>query len=522
MRRLATVAARCARDSGGFALLEVLAATVVLAAGLGATFLMLNASLHATSTDRLRQSETSLARELTEDTRSMAYASLTASGIATGLQSVVSGATASGATLTVSRGVSGQAGAFTFTATFTACSMDDPADGTGDHSQAPASGGSWCADVGSSGSTDTQPDDYKRVSVTVAPASGRSTPTVQQTILIYNKATHGPAVSCLSVSSTSCPGSNQTYTAGTQLTFWVTTTAQASSIEWLVNGSRPASSQLTTGEDDPYTPSSTKTSFTWVFPSADGTYTISAQAFDANGNSGTKSQLQITVNLHQAIPPSTVHAGYDQQISGGGVDIQWVPSVDQDVLYYNVYRQTPGVGNGLPVKVCSAVTGLSCTDQTASSPLPEPATCATSSTSFTNAANYWVVGVDTNSSTGQPRESTSTSTAVDANLCDHPPSAPTNLTGTLSNGQIVLSWTAPTDPDSWDSIQYWRIYRYTGTSPSDPANRYSLIGTLDSTGSQVTSFTDSSPDPGGVSQNYCVSAVDTHMNESPCSNAVSG
>lgn len=521
MRRLATVAARRVRDSGGFAMLEVLAATVVLAVGLGATFKMLNAALHATATDRFRQAETNLTRELTEDTRSLAYTQLTPSAIATALTSVVSGSTASGSTLTVSRGVSGQAGVYSFTATFTACSMDDPADGTGDHSQSPASGGSWCTDVGAGGSTDTQPDDYKRVSVTVAPTSGRTTPTVQQTVLIYNRTTHGPAVSCLSTSSTTCPGSNQTYTTGTQLTFYVTTTAQAASVEWLVNGSRPASSQLTAGEDDPYTPSSTKTPFTWVFPTqADGTYTISAQAFDANGNSGTKSQLQITVNLHQAIPPATVYAGYNQQI--GGVDVQWVPSVDQDVLYYNVYRQTPGVGNGAPVKVCSAVTSLSCYDQTATSPLPEPTTCATSSTSFTNVANYYVVGVDTNSSTGLPRESTSTSTPLDANLCDHPPSAPTGLSGTASGGHITLNWTAPTDPDSWDSIQFWRIYRYSGTTPNFPGDRYSHIGTLDSSGNQVTSWTDSSPDPGGVQQNYCVTAVDTHMNESPCSNAVTG
>lgn len=516
MKRLATVAARCARDSGGFALLEVLAATVVLAVGLGATFMMLNAALHATSTDRVRQAETSLARELTEDTRSLAYTSLTPSAIATALQAVVSNATASGSTLTVSRTISGQASSYSFTATFTACSMDDPADGTGDHSQPPASGGTWCADVGSSGSTDSQPDDYKRVSVTVAPTSGRTTPTVQQTILIYNRATHGPAVTCLSVNTT-CPGSNQTYTSGTQLTFNVTTTTPAASIEWLVNGSRPASSQLTTGEDDPYSPSSTTSTFTWVFPSADGTYTISAQGFDSSGNSGTKSQLQITVNLHQAIPPATVYAGYNQQL--GGVDINWVPSVDQDVLYYNVYRQ---YGNNSAVQVCTAVTGLSCYDQTAPSPLPEPTTCTSSSQSFTTTDKYWVVGVDTNSSTGQPRVSTSTSTPLDANLCDHPPAAPTNLSGTLSGGQMTLSWTAPTDPDSWDSIQFWRIYRYTGTSPNDPADRYQLIGTLDSSGNQVTSYTDPSADPGGTPQNYCVSAVDTHMNESPCSNAVSG
>jgi Tfp pilus assembly protein PilV len=500
-------------------MLEVLAATVVLAVGLGATFQLLNSSLRTTSTDRFRQAETSVARELTEDTRSLAYSQLTSSAIASGLESMVSNSSASGSNLTVSRLISAQATQdFPFTATFTSCSMDDPADGTGDHSQPPSSGGSWCADVGSSGSTDTQPDDYKRVSVTVTSAGGRATPTIQETVLIYNRPTHGPAVTCLSWQATggvpTCPGSNHTYTTGTQLTFYVKTTTPAASVQWLVNGSAPAASQLTTGENDPYTPSSTISTFNWVFPNADGTYTISAQAFDSNGNSGTKSALQISLNLHQALPPSSVTAGYNQQI--GGVDIQWVPSVDQDLLYYNVYRQ----GSSTPV--CSAVTGLSCNDLSAPSPLPEPATCTSSSQSFTAADNYWVVGVDTNPATGAARESTNKSTLVDASLCDHPPSAPTGLTGTLSARQITLSWTAPTDPDSWDSVQFWRIYRWTGTGPSYPGNRYDLIGTLDSSGNQVTSYTDSSPDPGGVSQNYCVTAVDTHMNESPCSNAVSG
>jgi hypothetical protein len=132
------------------------------------------------------------------------------------------------------------------------------------------------------------------------------------------------------------------------------------------------------------------------------------------------------------------------------------------------------------------------------------------------------VGVDTNTTSGQARESTNQSTHVDANLCDHPPTAPTNLAGTLSGGQVTLTWTAPADPDSGDSVQFWRIYRWTGTGPTYPGGRYDVIGTLDGSGHQITTYTDASADPGGVGQNYCVSAVDTHMSESPCSGAVTG
>jgi hypothetical protein len=87
-----------------------------------------------------------------------------------------------------------------------------------------------------------------------------------------------------------------------------------------------------------------------------------------------------------------------------------------------------------------------------------------------------------------------------------------------------LSWTAPSpqDPDTGDSIEFWRIYRWTGTGPTFPGNRYDLVGALGSSGSQVTSYTDNSADPSGNAQNYCVTAVDTHLNESPCSNVVTG
>src|SRR5436305_6745922 len=243
MRQLATLLAR-AREQDGFTLIEVLTAVIVLGVGLAAAFQLLIVGSHQTATNRLRQAETSLARELIENTRSLAYTQLSPTGIPSALQPSVAGSTASGSTLTVSRAAGGGTGtpAQTFTATFTACSLDDPGDGYGSHSLAPGSGGSWCPDVAASASQDATPDDYKRVSVTVTP-NNRSTPSVQQTVLIYQRVTHGPAVTCLSVDTT-CPGTNQTYTSGSSHAFNVTTSTAAAAVQWLVNGSPPTSSQI--------------------------------------------------------------------------------------------------------------------------------------------------------------------------------------------------------------------------------------------------------------------------------------
>jgi hypothetical protein len=138
---------------------------------------------------------------------------------------------------------------------------------------------------------------------------------------------------------------------------------------------------------------------------------------------------------------------------------------------------------------------------------------------------YWVVGVDRDPATNLPRESSYKSNQVDANICDHAPNAPSNLAGLLTNGQLGLSWSAPspTDPDAsnGDTITSWRIYRWDPSQGSTPQisvnNRLQLVGA--GNGSPfVTTATDASPDPGGAPQDYCVTAVDTHLDESSCSN----
>jgi prepilin-type N-terminal cleavage/methylation domain-containing protein len=228
MRRLIIAAAQRARREEGFTIIEVLTAVVVLGIGLGAVMQLLVVATHATATNRIRQAESNLARELTEDIRSLSYTQLAASSLASTLQPMVSGSTVSGTSLQVQRVISTNGSSnpstYTFSASFTACSLDDPSDGYGNHSQPPLSGGSWCPDVAASGTQDPNPDDYKRMSAIVSPAVGRTTPTVQQTILVYARSTHGPAVSCLSTTST-CPGANLSAT-GSSLVFNVTATTE--------------------------------------------------------------------------------------------------------------------------------------------------------------------------------------------------------------------------------------------------------------------------------------------------------
>jgi type II secretory pathway pseudopilin PulG len=505
------------QDDGGFTLIEVLVAAAVLVTGLLAVFGMLAVASHDSSTNRQRQAETSLAREVLENARSLGYAQLVPGTIATALAPTIPGSVVSGSTLSVNRSI------YSFRASVSACSLDNPDDGYGSHALPPNSGGSWCPDVAAGGTTDTNPDDYKRVSVTVTPAGSQTMPKVQETVLIYAGPTRGPAISCLSVNAT-CPGANQLVTSGNSLTFNVTSTSQAAAIQWLVNGNPPPAAQIPAGAVDPYVPTGISSQFTWAYPPADGSYTIAAAGYDANGNGGTRSTLQATLNRHMAMPPASVNAGWNDQING--VDVQWVPSVDQDVLYYRVYHQ---YGNNAPAVVagCAQVSGTSCTDLSAPSPHPPAApACANPPQAYSQPDLYWVVGFDTDPATGLPRESTQQSPKADANLCDHAPSAPLGLTGSLSNGALTLNWqvpASPADPDPGDSIQAWRIYRWSsGQNAQFPGSRLQLVGAVDSSGSGVTSFTDHSPDPGGVTQNYCVTSVDSHLDESACSNGVSG
>jgi prepilin-type N-terminal cleavage/methylation domain-containing protein len=276
-----------AADHAGFTLIEVLITIVVLTVGLLGTFAALRSAADTTVSNRQRQVETSLAREVIEDAGSLAYTQLTSSTLSPALQPLIAHATTTaGGGLQVNRGPS------TYAVRLDVCSLDDPSDGYGSHTSAPASGGAWCSGQ-TSGTADSAPDDEKRLSVTVQPSAG-SGQTVQQEALILN---HGlPAVSCLTVAGVACPDTHQTvsYSTTTTLTFAVTTTAPVPLLQWLVDGDPPGAG-LPSGASDPYAPAATPSQFTWKVPHAAGTYTISVQAQDSQGDTGPLSTIQVQV-----------------------------------------------------------------------------------------------------------------------------------------------------------------------------------------------------------------------------------
>lgn len=264
-----------ARVEAGFTLVEVLVAIVVLTVGLLGTFAALQTAARTTLTNRERQAETSLAREVLEDAGSLPSWQLSTSALPGALQPLISGAGSPvGGVLAVSRG-SG-----TYSVTPTACSIDDPTDGSGSHADPPAPGRIWCPHMTTSASPDATPDDEERVSVTVAANGGPAglTP-VQQSVLIVNRP---PVVSGIAIAGGACvAGPPVTCTSAQALTATATTTTPATSFRWLVNGVLQ--------------PTMTTSQLTWQPPSGRNSYTISAQGQYGQGPVGAAATVQVSV-----------------------------------------------------------------------------------------------------------------------------------------------------------------------------------------------------------------------------------
>jgi prepilin-type N-terminal cleavage/methylation domain-containing protein len=471
------------RDSSGFSLVEVMIAALILVVGAGAAFSLIDSANRSVTSNAARVGATNLGRELAEYARTTDYDLLQPSQVVSALRQHprIQGTLSGGDWTIERRGV-------TYTISTSVCTFDDPKDGLA--ATAPDNACPTPAAVAGA-PAEVNPDDFRRVTYNVTwEARGRAGKASHSTLVVNPAGGLGPRITDFDEPVAQITGDSITWGAASPLLLKLKSTT-AASVRWSVDVS---------GGDAGG--GSTEWGFEWSFGTPfsstspwvrDGTYTVSAQAFDSRGVPGEARIVTVHVNRHKPNPVDGLIAGYNK--SRDVVDMRWDRYDERDLQGYRVVRVSDGK------QVCPATAGtvqesVSCTDTD-----PPPLGSA-----------YEVFAVD----------------CVDlmATACDHQdgigrltpvitliggtaPDAPTGLTASVVDGKPTLSWTAPaTVPDG--PIRFYRIYRDSGT---DVADRYDETVTSDPV------YVD--PNPGSTTAHkYWVTAVDQNFNESPASEPV--
>jgi prepilin-type N-terminal cleavage/methylation domain-containing protein len=512
----------CRREDG-FTIIEVMVASVVLLVGImGVLSIVIQADGVSTS-NRAREQGVALQREVIEDARSIPYDALTQNSIVSKLQAQpgLADSTAGSSGWTIRRRN------VTYTIAVGTCSVDDSNDGTGPHESAGycvngtgsttpsqcltflgrtgsiagtgAASGATAADCGidsnfdgavdglvdSSGGpcsncsgADTNPNDYKRIVVLVRWNRGLGSRYALQSATVPNPGlSAAPAVSSLlPVSMTVLPGTPQ------PVTFAATVSFPATTVAWYVDGTfqGQATGSLTSWS----VPWNMGTVSTGASPNPgevlDGTYLVSAKGFDAYGQAGTAKASTVIVNRRAPYPPSNPHVGRND----GNAYLDWGGNAERDVEGYRIFRVVPA---GTDQDVCGFIS-----QQTRCRENGMPS----------GTQQYYVRAIDRDSSGvlryGDP------SPIVTVPASDTSPTPLPTLVAAKSGQNTVLSWTASSDPDAGDSIQYYRIYRDGSDWVSDYYDRTNSGSNL--------SYTDSSTN--GDVHTYYVVAVDQSNQES--------
>jgi prepilin-type N-terminal cleavage/methylation domain-containing protein len=505
VRRALRSAVSCAvPNRSGFTLIEVLVAIVILLVGVLGTVSLIDGANAGTSRNKAREGGTNVARSILEVARSVSYRDLDEGSLEDALSQRPG--------LADAQGMSGyqieSRGQF-YDLSITSCSMDDPKDGLGPHDEAAVH---FCPDsdalaAGQKG-TDRNPDDYKRVSVTLTWKTHAITEKVKETTLISNPVGGlGPSVIDLrpTTPNTVTITDPSTKTAG----YAATTSTPAANLSWAIDGDVQGQASG----------SGTSWSFNWSITRGDGTpvfvdctYVVSATAFDDKGRAGAPKALTVVLNRFAPFAPRGFAGG--RNLNGNRVDVEWLPNDECDVVGYRVYRGTSP--SSITQLVCPSdgsqfLTASSCVDQTA----PAPA--------GGQQLYYKVVAVDKDPSNALREGAASVIGPIAEG--DNPPTTPANLaacSGGASgcndadgapapDGTTVLSWDPSTDPDANDGILFYRIYRDGATY----ANRYAVLYPV---AGKPLVFIDNKNS--GGPHDYRVSAVDKSFGESALSGVV--
>jgi prepilin-type N-terminal cleavage/methylation domain-containing protein len=360
------------REPSGFTIVEMLVAMTLLLVGMLGTFMLVGAANGNQSRTKAREGATNLARELLEASRETAFAKIgpsgwftpTLQGVAGGSGSVTSPAGNSASTTVTRRKIS-------YTATVSWCSLDDSGDGYGTH----GSSATWCSGSGTTGTSDSQAEDFKRVSTAIAWShKGVTQSTLTQTATFASTgAVVGPTTTSLSISSpTGLDPTTPVITtnpAGGIVTF-LASSAGSADMKFTVNGVEQASG-VTNNSNGSW-------SFNWSISTLpDGTYTIGAVALDALGTRGQPRTLQVKLARGAATAPQNVTGGYNYVYVSGTktlvVEGDWDASPEGSVTGYEVRK------SGSIVSGCGPSLATDCIDLTPAS---------TGSTTYQIRTNY--------------------------------------------------------------------------------------------------------------------------------------
>lgn len=470
------------RRDHGFTLIETLTAAFILVVGVLSTLTLFTGANKTSQVTRQREAATSLARELTEASRSIPYQSLGASNLNGLLQSMpgLQDSAVGGQYTILRRGTA-------YTVATSVCTMDDSKDGGGSR----PSGLNFCPQSvaantpASNGQPDKNPEDYKRVTVTVSWTRNGSTRKVVQSDVINNPGSAtGPAVRSLFVDAWAAPY-EITDPAVASLAIKMSTSSKPTVINWTVDGTSQANAPTATDA----------TGLIWqttwnITGLDDGAYLIGGEAFNQYGISGPGRTE--TVTLNRSLPRAVARVAGGRN-NFGQVEMEWAANTERDIVGYEVER-TDAAGTATGQSVCSLASqgnGTYCVD-------PNPP--------GSDPIYYHVRAYDKTPSTGVSRPGPwSAVLRVDKN--DTAPYALTGLMSSTAGGVVTLKWNRPSpvdDPDTGDSIAFWRIYR-DGISL---ANRY------DRWYDNRSAITWQDSKLGGAIHSYYITAVDTHYKES--------
>ncbi len=471
-------------------------AAVLLLVGLVGTLTIVEQASSVTLKTRTREQATSLQRELVEAARSVPYDKLSQNTVGPAIRARPalgdSSLTAAGWSV-VRRGQN-------YTVAVGVCTVDDPGDGIGAHEAGSfcASGSATPADANLDGvvdglvnpaattctgstCTDTNPADYKRIVSLVIWARGSNVQTSQ---------VNNPGVASAPAVTSLTPATNSITDTRTTLGLTATTTGTPVTVAMYLDGT--AISPVFAGGGSSWTDTWTLgalTTTTGAQPGAtetlDGSYQLSAKAFDVYGQYGATRSQTIVVNRRVAFATAHVEAGRN----GGAVEIQWSPAKEQDSAGFRVERRV--VTNGSPggwTQVCARKVQTACQDTSA----PTPATG--------RSLEYSVIGTDTDAA-GAVRDGDRSEVVSVVDPAPDVPTSPGTLAAALVSGNVELTWTAP----STGAADHYNVYR-DGTGYNDRLDSFYLTsgGTLKYVDTKTT----------GQAHDYWITAVNAQLGES--------